>query len=75
MVSLRRCDELRFRLLPTLPRARGAADGSIRELETHVILAVRLRYLNQPTADDLLQRAAEVGKIVTGLANSLKDDS
>ena len=49
------------------------AHGSIRELETHLLLARRLRYLSDSAVDDLLQQAAEVGRIVTGLSNSLRD--
>lgn len=50
----------------------SVAHGSVRELETHVILAGRLRLLAQATVADSLRRAAEAGRLVTGLANSLQ---
>jgi four helix bundle protein len=48
------------------------AHGSIRELETHVMLAERLRFIPSHTAGELLDSAAEVGRLVTGLANSIE---
>ena len=48
------------------------AHGSLREFETQLMIAARLRYV---TSDDLsraLELAAEVGRLVTGLANSLR---
>jgi len=50
----------------------SAAHGSVREVETHAILAGRLKFLDASEVDALLERAAEVGRLVTGLANSLK---
>jgi four helix bundle protein len=48
----------------------SVAHGSVRELETHVMLAGRLRYLPVETVQSLLGRAAEVGRLVKGLSNS-----
>jgi four helix bundle protein len=50
----------------------SVAHGSIRELETHAMLAGRLHYLKSDQVQQLLAQAAEVGRLVTGLANSLK---
>ena len=50
----------------------SVAHGSVRELETHAILAGRLKFIDASEVDALLERAAEVGRLVTGLANSLK---
>ena len=50
----------------------SVAHGSVRELETHAILAGRLKFLEGAEVDALLERASEVGRLVTGLANSLK---
>ncbi len=47
------------------------ASGSLAELETQVLLAQRLEYLLAPQAEDLLNRIAEVGRIMNGLINSL----
>ena len=48
------------------------AHGSIRELETHVILAERLRFMSSDKTSRLVSMTAEVGRLVTGLANSLE---
>jgi hypothetical protein len=43
----------------------------VRELETHVIVASRLELLSKAAEADLMTRLSEVGRLVTGLANSL----
>ncbi|MBI4266536.1 MAG: four helix bundle protein [Acidobacteria bacterium] len=50
----------------------SVAHGSIRELETHVMLAERLQLLPPEVARNLLSQTAEVGRLVTGLSKSLK---
>ena len=50
----------------------SVAHGSTRELETHVMLSERLRFISQSDARRLLNQCAEVGRLVTGLAKSLK---
>jgi four helix bundle protein len=47
------------------------AHGSVREVETQLLLAVRLRFLDKAKADCVLQLASEVGRLIRGLANSL----
>jgi four helix bundle protein len=47
------------------------AHGSLREVETQVLIAGRLTYLNAQTIAQLMNQAAEVGKLVKGLSNSL----
>jgi four helix bundle protein len=42
------------------------------ELETQVLIAERLGYVTSSDARDLLQSAAEVGKVLNGLVNSLQ---
>jgi four helix bundle protein len=49
----------------------GQARGSLLETETQILLAERLEYLDHETADNLLQRASEVGRILNGLIKSL----
>lgn len=46
--------------------------GSLRELETQTILARRLRFLQEGASEDLLRRAGEVGRLITGLSQSLE---
>jgi len=47
------------------------AYGSLREVETQILIAGRLRYLNSATIDQVMRRAGEVGKLLNGLMNSL----
>ncbi len=49
--------------------------GSLAELETQILIAQRRDYLSEPQAAELLRRADEVGRILSGLVNSLKEKS
>jgi hypothetical protein len=44
----------------------------VLELETHLLIAGRLSYLQQPELDVVMRLAAEVGKMLEGLSKSLK---
>ena len=44
--------------------------GSVRELETQLIIAQRLEYADAADVHRLLETAAEVGKLLNGLMNS-----
>jgi four helix bundle protein len=46
--------------------------GSLMELETHLILASRLAYLDAAGTSRLLERTAEVSRMLSGLTRSLK---
>lgn len=48
------------------------ARGSLAELETQILIAQRREYLDQAQSDDLLKRADELSRILSGLINSLK---
>jgi len=50
----------------------SVAHGSLREVETQVLLAGRLGYLGQDEVRRLLEQTAEVGRLITGLSNSLR---
>ena len=50
----------------------SVAHGSVRELETHVMLAGRLGYIGTERSGLLLSQLAEVGRLINGLARSLK---
>ena len=50
----------------------SVAHGSVRELETHAMIAGRLEFLAPSTVTAILERAAEVGRLVTALANELR---
>jgi four helix bundle protein len=47
------------------------AYGSLREVETQVMIATRLRYMSEDTATRLLELAGEVGRLINGLSNAL----
>ena len=49
------------------------ADGSLHELETHLLIAQRLRYLDGATATILLAQTAEVGRILGGLMRRMRE--
>ncbi|MEX0406527.1 four helix bundle protein [Aquibium sp. LZ166] len=48
------------------------AQGSLKELETHLIRAGRLDYVSTSVSESLLGRADEVGKMLRGLIRSLQ---
>ena len=51
------------------------AYGSLRELETQVILAQRLRFLSDPQSGALLRECGEVGRLLNGLMQSIQSRS
>jgi four helix bundle protein len=51
----------------------GNARGSLSELDTHLELAARLKYLNAEQHSRLLEQLAEVGRLLNGLMRSLSE--
>ena len=51
----------------------GLAKGSLAEVDTQLLIARNLGYLSDP--DPVLQRTAEVARLLNGLLNSLAVDS
>jgi len=51
----------------------GHARGSLLEVETQIIIALNLTYLNQDQANRLLSLAAELGRILNGLLSSIRN--
>ena len=49
----------------------GVAHGSLREVETQVHIAVRLTMVTPDHAEPVFNLAAEVGRLINGLRNSL----
>lgn len=47
------------------------ANGSLMELETHILIAVQLNYLEQSRADSLLQVSADISKMLSRLRSAL----
>ncbi len=50
----------------------GNARGSLSELETQIMIAKNLEYIDAPEATVLLEMASEVGRILNGLIASMK---
>lgn len=48
------------------------AQGSLKELETHLILARRIDYFDEATEHQLLENCEELGKIIRGLTRALQ---
>ncbi len=49
------------------------AQGSRAEVETQLLIAERLKYINQETTDSLINLLEEITRLLRGLANSLKN--
>ena|SRR5208337_1080376 len=50
----------------------GNARGSLSEMETQIMIAKNLEYIDAPEAAVLLEMASEVGRILNGLIASMK---
>jgi four helix bundle protein len=48
------------------------AHGSVREVETQVMIAQRLQYISKEQALKILEPAAEVGRLLQGLMKSVE---
>jgi four helix bundle protein len=48
------------------------AHGSLREVETQILIAERLEYIEREQANGLMNLAGEVGRLINGLSNSLQ---
>jgi four helix bundle protein len=59
--------------VPDFRRFLSMAHGSTREVETQLLLAVRLGFARQEKAEPVLDLSAEVGRLIRGLANSFGD--
>lgn len=51
------------------------ANGSLMELETHLLIAGRLDFVNREHMEPVLLLAAEVGRMLSGLTRSLKSQA
>jgi four helix bundle protein len=49
----------------------GVSYGSLRELETQVVLAYRLRFISDEQSTMLTEQCGEVGRLLNGLMKSL----
>jgi four helix bundle protein len=51
----------------------GIANGSIRELETQMLIAARLHYTDESTCAAVMKQAADTGNLLRGLIRSLRE--
>ena len=56
---------------PDFRRFLSIAHGSVREVETQLLLARRLSYLGEAQIERVLELSSEVGRLIQGLAKSL----
>jgi four helix bundle protein len=47
------------------------AYGSLMEVETQILIAVRLEYLSQQNAEQITEQTGDVGRLINGLSNAL----
>jgi four helix bundle protein len=59
------------RTTPDFLRHLSIAYGSLREVETQILIATRLRYLVQGKCQDVMKITGEVGRLLNGLMASL----
>ena len=59
------------RTTPDFLRHLSIAYGSLREAETQIMIATRLRYLSQGKCQDVMRITGEVGRLLNGLMASL----
>jgi four helix bundle protein len=52
-----------------------ASRGSLYEIDTQLLLAVRLEYIPKSAYDEILERLNECGRILAGLIRSLESES
>jgi four helix bundle protein len=48
------------------------AHGSVKELETHLLIAERLKYVTEASANDAVNAVLEVGRMLRGLRRSIE---
>ena len=53
----------------------SVASGSLMELETHVLIAERLRYISRQEFEGLLASAADINKMLSGLRAKLRQSA
>jgi four helix bundle protein len=49
------------------------AYGSLAELETHILIAERVNYIDEKVVAGFFQKTSEVGKMLNGLRRSIRD--
>ena len=49
------------------------ANGSLMELETQILIAARLNFLNREESRDFLSRTADLGRMIAGLLGKLQE--
>ncbi len=60
------------RTTPDFLRHLSIAYGSLREVETQILIAGRLRYVDATTVERVIRGTSEVGRVLNGLMSSLR---
>lgn len=60
---------------PDFARLLWIAHGSVREAETQLIISERLGFLKKQNAEVLLEKASEIGRLITGLRKTVAPES
>jgi four helix bundle protein len=50
----------------------SCANGSLMELETHLLIARKLSYITESQLESVLRKTSELGRMLSGLINKLK---
>ena len=48
------------------------AHGSLREVETQILIAQRLNYVDENTTAGIIEQTSRIGRLITGLIKSLQ---
>lgn len=48
------------------------AYGSLREVETQILIAERIKYIDESVCNALIEKCSEIGKLINGLKKSLQ---
>ncbi len=48
------------------------AYGSLSEVETQLVIAERLKYIDSASLGDMLNKTAEVGRLINGLSGAIQ---
>jgi four helix bundle protein len=51
----------------------GVANGSVRELETQILIAARLHYTDEAACAAIMKQATDTGNLLRGLIRSLRE--
>ena len=60
---------------PDFARLLWIAHGSVREAETQILISGRLGFMKKSVVDPLMDKAAEIGRLITGLRKTVAHEN